>query len=634
MSKESLDILNRYWGYDTFRPLQDEIIQSVLDGKDTLALMPTGGGKSICFQVPALVKEGICIVVSPLIALMKDQVYNLHKRDISAAAIYSGMYYKDIDRTFDNCIYGNTKLLYLSPERLTTELARERIQKMNVSLLAVDEAHCVSQWGYDFRPPYLKIAEIRDLIPDTPILALTATATPEVVTDIQDKLEFKQGQVFQKSFARQNVAYVVLKEENKRDKMVEILRNVRGTGIVYVRNRKLTKDIAQYLRQKGISSDFYHAGLNSELRSAKQEAWIQNKIRVMVCTNAFGMGIDKPDVRTVVHLDLPDSLEAYFQEAGRAGRDDKKSYAVLLYRAQDKMALEKNFENAYPDIDSIKQVYRALGSYFQLAVGGGEGRSFDFDIVEFCRNFKLPAVQVYNCLKILEQAEWIVLTDAVFIPSSIKILVSKDEMYDYQLKNPKFDLVLKTILRLTQGAFNHYVNVREKKFADFLKISIGQLINMFNHLKNEKILDYRPQKDKPQIIFLKERISAENLTLDKKLYRLRKERHQIRIEKAVAYAETPKCRSQLLLSYFGEKDSKPCGICDVCLGRTKSDLSPDDYDRYKNKIKLVLKRESLTFEELLEAFKPSRHNQVILALEFLIDEGIIEKEDGKLIWQQ
>lgn len=632
MTNEPLKILRQYWGHDSFRPLQEDIITSVLKSHDTLALMPTGGGKSICFQIPALVKDGICIVVSPLIALMKDQVNNLLSKNIPAAAIYSGMYYKDIDRTFDNCIYGNTKLLYLSPERLMTDLARERLQKMNINLIAVDEAHCVSQWGYDFRPPYLKIAEIRELIPKTPILALTATATPEVVLDIQEKLAFNKGHVFKKSFTRANLAYVVLKEENKRDKMVEILRNVKGTGIVYARNRKLTKDIAQFLHRKNISADFYHAGLNSELRTAKQEAWMKNKTRIMVCTNAFGMGIDKPDVRTVIHLDLPDSLEAYFQEAGRAGRDGKKSFSVLLYMEQDKLTLERNYENAYPSIEEIKQVYRALGSYFQLAIGGGEGRSYDFDIVEFCKNFKFQAIKVFNCLKMLEQSEWIVLTDAVFLPSSLKITVSKDQLYDYLLKNPKFDLVLKSILRLTQGAFSHYVNVRERKFADFLKISVGQLIQVFNHLKNEKILDYRPQKDTPQIIFLQERTSAENLILDQKRYKDRKERHHVRIQKAISYAENTYCRSQQLLRYFGESDSKPCGICDVCLGRTKSDLNPNDYERYKNKIKLVLKREALSEEELFDSFKPQRHNQVILALEFLLDEGIIEKENGKLIW--
>ncbi len=633
MEKTALDILKEFWGYSTFRPLQEEIIQSVINGKDTLALLPTGGGKSLCFQVPALLMDGICIVVSPLIALMRDQVYNLQKKNIPAQAIYSGMHYKDIDRIFDNCIYGHTKLLYLSPERLTTDIARERISKMNVNLIAVDEAHCISQWGYDFRPPYLKISEIRELLPNKPVLALTATATPDVVTDIQEKLEFSNGKVFQKSFFRNNLSYVVLEEDNKRDKMVDILKKVRGSGLVYVRNRKLTKDIALYLRSKKISADYYHAGLNSEIRSQKQESWINNHCSVMVCTNAFGMGIDKPDVRSVIHLDLPDSLEAYFQEAGRAGRDGQRSYAVLLFQIQDKLTLEKNFENAFPELEEVRNVYRALGSYLQLAVGGGIGNSYDFDLSEFCTNFKFKPVKAYNCLKILAQGGLIVLTDAIYISSSLKIIVSKDELYDYQLKNPKLDLIIKTILRLTQGAFQHFVKVKERQFANFLKISVGELVNAFHFLHKENIIDYHPQKDKPQLIFLEERLAAENLLLDQKMYNFRKERQQFRIDKAVAYAQSPVCRSQQLLLYFGEKDSSPCGICDVCLGRTKVDLNPDDYHRYKQKIELVLKREQLSEAELVDSFSPKRQNQVIRALSFLIDEGIIEKENGKLVWK-
>lgn len=595
--------------------------------------MPTGGGKSICFQVPALCQEGICVVISPLIALMKDQVYNLQQRNIPAVAIYSGMYYKDIDRTLDNCVYGNTKLLYLSPERLISDMARERLKKMKINLLAVDEAHCISQWGYDFRPPYLQIAEIREFLPDTPVIALTATATPDVVTDIQEKLEFKNGQVFQKSFSRENLAYIVLQEENKRAKLLDILRKVKGSGIVYVRNRKMTKDIAMFLRQNRISADFYHAGLSAENRSAKQDAWIQNKIRIMVSTNAFGMGIDKPDVRVVVHLDLPDSLEAYFQEAGRGGRDGKKSFSVLLYAQKNKLSLESTFEKSFPDLKTIKQVYRALGSYFQLATGGGENKSFDFDIGDFCKNFKFPAFETYHCLKILEKEGWIALTEAVFIPSSMKILVKKDELYDYQLKNPKFDLIIKTILRYLHGAQNHYINFFEGKIARFLNISIGDLVKAINHLHQERIVDYRPQKDKPQLIFLQERVPVENLTLDQKQYNFRKERQHHRITKAIAYAENPFCRSQQLLKYFGELDAKPCGVCDVCLGRTKSDMSPEDYERFKTKVKMVLKREAMTEEELLESFAPKRQGQVIRTLEFLFDEGLIDKEEEKLVWK-
>jgi ATP-dependent DNA helicase RecQ len=627
------NILKQYWGYENFRPLQEEIILSALEGRDTLALMPTGGGKSICFQVPALCREGICIVVSPLIALMKDQVFNLRKRDIPAEAIYSGMHYRDIDRILDNCVYGNVKLLYLSPERLTTDLARERIKKMKVNLLAVDEAHCVSQWGYDFRPPYLQIAEIRELLPDAPVLALTATATQEVVLDIQDKLNFRKQNVFSKSFSRENLAYVVLHEEGKDWKLLDILQKVPGSGVVYVRNRRRTKEIALFLRKHGISADFYHAGLNSEERSQKQEAWITGNTRVMVSTNAFGMGIDKADVRVVVHMDLPDSLEAYFQEAGRAGRDGKKSYAVLLYNDTDRRMLERQYELAFPPMEEIRQVYRALGSYFQLAVGAGKGQSFDFDIVEFCENFQLKANRVFNCLKILEQANWLVVTEAVFSPSSLRILVSKDDLYDYQLRHPKMDAILKTILRSFQGAFSHYINLREKQLAGFLKMNAGELIKALQLLNQEGIIEYNPQKDKPQIMFLQERVDAANLVIDMEMYRFRKSRHLERIQKAIAYAEQPVCRSRQLLKYFGENDPPLCGVCDVCTGRTKPvDLTADDFEKYKQDIRLLLKNEPLALDKIMESFPPKTHEQVLKALEYLLDEGFLEKKGERVRW--
>lgn len=595
--------------------------------------MPTGGGKSICFQVPALCQEGVCIVVSPLIALMKDQVYNLQKRNIPAIAIYSGMHYRDIDRILDNCIYGNIKLLYLSPERLVTDLARTRIEKMKVNLLAVDEAHCISQWGYDFRPPYLRIAEIRDLMPETPVLALTATATPKVVNDIQEKLEFPKKNIMQKSFARNNLAYVVLQEENKNAKMLEIIRKIKGTGIVYATNRRRTKEVALFLRKNGISADFYNAGLNSEQRTSKQEAWINNKIRVMVCTNAFGMGIDKPDVRSVVHVDLPDNLEAYFQEAGRGGRDGKKSYAVLLYNTSDKIRLERNFEQSFPAVKEIRRVYRALGSYFQLAIGSGLNESFSFDLVEFCKNFKLDVTKSYHCLKILEQSGWIVLTDAVYIPASLRIIVSKEELYDYQLRNRRLEPFLKTILRSSHGAFQHYVKIRESKLAGFLRVSTSVVIQALNKLKQDNIIDYHPPKDKPQIIFLKERVDADVLDIDFQLYNFRKNRQQERIKKAIDYAETMVCRSQMLLGYFGEKNAEKCGVCDVCLGRHDKKLSNEEYEKYKSKIALLLKRERLSSKLVIDSFPPKRQEKVLKALEYLADEGIVKEEKGKLKWQ-
>ena len=627
------DILKKYWGFDAFRPLQEEIIASVLAGTDTLALMPTGGGKSVCFQVPTLCRPGICIVLSPLIALMKDQVQNLRKRGIQAAAVFSGMHYREIDRIFDNCIYGEIKFLYLSPERLGNELARERISQMKVSLLAVDEAHCISQWGYDFRPSYLQIAEAREWLDEkVPVLALTATATPEVVTDIQDKLAFKNGKVFCKSFARPNLAYVVLEEENKEQRLLSVLKNVKGSGVVYVRNRKRTQEVARFLKKNKISADFYHAGLSAEVRATRQKAWMEGRIRAIVCTNAFGMGIDKPDVRTVVHLDLPDSLEAYFQEAGRAGRDGKKSYCVLLYAPADKAALEHNFQLSFPPMEELRQVYRALGSYFQLAVGSGTAQAFDFDLVDFCKNFKLNALRAFSCLKILEQEGWIVMTEAIYLPSTFKVLVSREQLYDFQLKNKQLDPYIKTLLRLTEGAFQHHARINEYVMARFLKVPVQKMVAAIRQLHKEGIIDYRPVKDKPQIVFLRERVDAANLTIDRERFNSRKKRQEVRIKKVIAYATTPRCRSRQLLEYFGEK-SKPCGVCDVCLGRTRSQLDRESFERYKTKIGNLLKKEKLTEAQLLESFSSNRHPNVLNALRYLLDEGVVGRTGDKLTWK-
>ncbi len=632
MSQQTLEVLHQYWGYSSFRPMQQEIIDAVLHGEDCLALLPTGGGKSICFQVPAICQPGICLVVSPLIALMKDQVFQLRKRGLLAEAIYSGMYYRDIDRILDNCIYGKTKFLYLSPERLMTDLARQRIKQMNVNLLAVDEAHCISQWGYDFRPSYLTIAQVREWLPNTPVLALTATATSEVIADIQDKLEFKKGKVFQSGFARSNLAYVVREEEGKQSKLLDILTNVRGTAIVYVRSRRRTKEIARYLQKNRFSADFYHAGLSNELRSLKQDAWISNQIRVMVATNAFGMGIDKADVRVVVHMDMPDSLEAYFQEAGRAGRDGHKSYAVLLYNQSDKAKLEYQLANAFPEMAEIRRTYQALGAYFQLATGGGAGNSYDFDIGAFAEAYQLEVVKVFNCLKILEQSGWIVLTEAVFVPSSLRVLVSKEKLYDYQLRHRRFDLILKTILRTYQGAFNNYVNIREQQLAKFLQRPVAELIADLQMLAKDRIIDYRPQKDKPQIIFPRQRVAPENMTIDQALYNFRKKRQEERIRKAIDYAERKKCRSQQLLYYFGQTDAASCGICDVCLSGKKQSLNTPTFERYKTKVRRLLGKKGLPLETVVDSFAPKRKEEVLKALEYMMEEGFVEQEHGLLFW--
>ncbi len=630
MPDKPLDILRKYWGFEQFRPLQEDVIRSVLEGNDTLALMPTGGGKSICYQVPALAREGICIVVSPLIALMQDQVQHLRKRNIPAAAVHSGMHPRAIDQTLDNCIYGNVKFLYLSPERLRTELAQERIRQMKVNLIAVDEAHCISQWGYDFRPTYLEIANIRPLAQNAPLLALTATATPPVVKDIQEKLQFRSGKVFRMSFERPNLAYVVLQEENKLGKLLDIVRKVAGTGIVYVRSRRLTEKIARFLSQRRIRADFYHAGLDPETRTRKQEAWMQGRIRVMACTNAFGMGIDKPDVRFVVHMDLPDSLEAYFQEAGRAGRDGKKSFAVLLFHPTDADTLQRHFEQAFPPEKEIRRVYQALGSYYQLAIGAGMGESFDFDLLHFSKTYQLDPMTTFHCLKILEQSGWLSLSEAVYIPSTLKCIVSKEALYDYQLKHPQFDPILKSIFRLTAGAFTQYVNIREAQFARFLQMPVEKLVSALHYLHRDGILDYRPQKNKPQLTFLLERVDAANLEIDTELYRFRKQRHKERMQAAIAYATQRRCRSALLRSYFGEEAPPRCGICDVCLEAKKKRLSPQEVERYLSKFRLVLRDKAMSEAEFLEHFPPKRHTQILAALQFLLEEGYLSRKDGQI----
>ncbi|TAL60569.1 MAG: ATP-dependent DNA helicase RecQ, partial [Bacteroidetes bacterium] len=462
-------ILLKHWGYSHFRALQEDIINSVLAGNDTLALMPTGGGKSLCFQIPALAKEGICIVISPLIALMKDQVENLRAKGVKAMAITSGMSKKEIDIAFDNCVYGDYKFLYLSPERLDSGLARTRIQKMNVNLIAVDEAHCISQWGYDFRPSYLKIADIKEMLPAVPILALTATATPDVAADIQKKLLFpargKPSNFFQKSFERKNLAYVVIKEEDKMSRLLKIVTRISGTGIVYVRNRKKSQEITDFLRANNISADYYHAGIEGSARDAKQDAWIHNKTRVIVCTNAFGMGIDKPDVRFVVHLDMPDCLEAYFQEAGRAGRDEKKSYAVLLFNGADKIDAERNMLMSFPPMEEIRKTYQSLSNYFQIPIGAGQGSVFDLDINDLCSKYNLHHLTAYNSIKFLEKEGMVSLTEAFHMPSRIHFVFNKEELYKFQVEHNFYDDFIKLLLRSYSGLFDTYVKISEQDIA-------------------------------------------------------------------------------------------------------------------------------------------------------------------------
>ena len=616
--------LKTYWNHDAFRPLQEEIIAAVLLGRDTLALLPTGGGKSICFQVPALVKPGICIVVSPLIALMKDQVENLKAKGINAISITSGMGKREIDLALDNCIYGEVKFLYLSPERLLSELVIERIKYMNVNLIAVDEAHCISQWGYDFRPPYLRIAELRQLHPDVPVLALTATATADVREDIQQKLEFKNGVVFQKSFERPNISYVVQQTENKLRKMLDIVHGVKGSGIVYLRSRKECAEIAKFLNDNKISADYYHAGLTAEERAKKQEHWKNNKTRVIAATNAFGMGIDKPDVRFVIHKDMPESLEAYYQEAGRAGRDEAKAYAVLLYNYPDRLRLEKMFELNFPTVEEIKLVYHNLANYYQLAYGAGEGVSFDLDIGDFCARFKLDAIKTLNALKFLELDDYLSFNESVFLPSRFRFEVQNEELYNFQIQNRGWDPFIKTLLRSYGGAFENYVRIREFDIARRAHMSVQQVIAGLKQLQEHNVLSYMPQNDNPQVTYLKPRQHTNNVYINKPVIEQRKAVYRKKMEAVFAYAGHQKCRSQLLLAYFDEQDAPKCGICDVCLEERRQKNAAGLKDDITTEIAEVLTNSPADLDTLITSLKTGAEKDKIDTIRLLLDAGKIK----------
>ncbi|MBE9467342.1 MAG: RecQ family ATP-dependent DNA helicase [Bacteroidetes bacterium] len=627
-------ILTKYWGYPNFRPLQDDIIKSIGEGKDTLALMPTGGGKSITFQVPALAKDGICIVITPLIALMKDQVENLKQRDIKAVAIFSGMTKREIDIALDNCIYGDIKFLYLSPERLGTDLFKARLQNMKVNLLAVDEAHCISQWGYDFRPSYLKIAEIRSLIPEIPVLAVTATATPDVVEDIQERLCFKEKNVLQKSFERKNLIYIVRKIEDKQKYLLKILTSINGTGIVYVRSRKKTREISSFLEKNRISSDYYHAGLSNESREKKQQAWKSRKNRIIVSTNAFGMGIDKSDVRIVVHLDLPDSIEAYFQEAGRAGRDGKKAYSVILYHNLDKIKLKQRIARSFPDIKEIIKTYNALGNYFQIAIGSGKDLVLDFNLIDFSSRYKLNVLIAYNSLKILEREQYIQLTDELNNPSKVHFLYSKDDLYKFQVANANYDKFIKLLLRSYSGVFKNFVAIDEKKLAKKSNTDITIIKKYLQGLNNNKIIRYIPQKKTPLIIYTEERLEEKALFISKKKYLERKKRFTQRIDAMLNYADSDnKCRSQLLLNYFGEKNAYRCGKCDVCQKRNELNLSKYEFDLILEEIKKILKDQTATIDYLVDNISIKKEGKSLKVIQWLLDnEKIRYTENKKLAW--
>ena len=626
------EILKQYWGYDSFRDLQEEIITSIGEGKDTLGLMPTGGGKSITFQVPALAQEGLCIVITPLIALMKDQVHNLRKRGIKALAVYSGMTRQEILTALENCIFGDYKFLYISPERLDTEIFRIKLRSMKVSMITVDESHCISQWGYDFRPAYLKIAEIRELLPGVPVLALTATATPEVVKDIQARLNFHEGNVFRMSFERKNLAYIVRKTDNKTSELLHILRRIPGSAIIYARNRRRTKEITELLVNEEITADFYHAGLDNAVKDLRQKRWQNGEVRVMVATNAFGMGIDKPDVRIVLHLDLPDSPEAYFQEAGRAGRDGEKAYAVILYSKSDKTTLHKRVVDTFPDKEYILNVYEHLQYYYQMAMGDGFQCVREFNIEEFCRKFKYFPVPVDSALKILSQAGYLEYTDEQDNASRILFTLRRDELYKLREMGAETEALIQTILRSYTGVFTDYAYISEASLSIRTGLTREKIYNILVTLTKRRIVDYIPRKKTPYIIYTRERQELRFVHIPPSVYEERKVRYEARIKAMEEYVTSEDvCRSRMLLRYFGEKNEHNCGQCDVCISHRATDvtLSEDSFEELKQQITELLAQKPLLPVEIANKIEAERE-RVAEVIHHLLEEGALKMQDGMI----
>lgn len=623
-------ILKQYWGYDSFRGIQEEIISSIGEGRDTLGLMPTGGGKSITFQVPALAKSGLCLVITPLIALMKDQVQNLRKRGIKAIAVYSGMTREEIIVALENCIFGDYKFLYISPERLDTEIFQIKLRSMKVSMITVDESHCISQWGYDFRPAYLKIADVRRLLPDVPILALTATATPEVVKDIQMRLAFRKENVFRMSFERKNLAYIVRRTEDKAGELVHILTQVAGSAIVYTRNRKRTKEVSLFLNQHDISATFYHAGLDNATKDQRQKGWQDGTFRVMVATNAFGMGIDKPDVRLVIHLDFPDSPEAYFQEAGRAGRDGQKAYAVLLYAQSDKTILKKRIGDTFPEKEYIRQVYEHINYYYQMAMGDGRGCTFAFNIEEFCQRFKHFPVRVDSALKILTRAGYLEYTDEQDNTSRLIFTLRRDELYRINENNPDTEKLLRIILRSYTGLFSDYAYISEETLARRSGLTRQQVYDTLILLTKRHILHYIPGKKTPYIIYTRERQEASRVVLGREVYEDRKQSYERRVKAMIDYADTDdRCRSRMLLEYFGERNEHNCGQCDVCLDRHRSGLRLGEFEDIAHAIISLLAEAPRMPQEIVHILSYDE-GKILKVLTFLLSEERITRKEGWL----
>jgi ATP-dependent DNA helicase RecQ len=622
------EVLKKYWHYSDFRSPQLEIISTSLQEKDVLAVLPTGAGKSICFQVTSLVKEGLCVVVTPLIALMQDQVEQLKKRGVQAVAIHSGMSRSQIDILLDNCVYGKEKFLYVSPERLQTELFQERFKKMNVNLIAIDEAHCISQWGYDFRPPYLQIASLRDIKPNVPFMALTASATKLVRDDIAQHLKLQAPSLFQKSFARENLSLVVRNTETKEKQLLDILRKVPGSAIVYVRSRKATETISKLLERNKIKSIFYHAGLSTEERTSRQHDWISNYVRVMVATNAFGMGIDKPDVRTVIHLDLPENIESYYQEAGRAGRDGKRSYAAIVYHDSDVVALRHKVELAQPELTELRKTYQALANFYQLALGAGANEAFNFDLDNFCARFDLKQANVYPVLKKLEELGLILLNEGFHRPSRLHFQIEKTKLYEFQVANALFDPLVKTLMRL-YGAelFSDFVVISENHIANSLRGTLADVKKLLRKLHELQLLVYEPASDDPQIVFLTPRQDADRLAIDKKEFETRRKLHFEKMDAMLTYTkQTHRCRMQLIQEYFDEITDEICGACDVCLSKKKKDNSTLLRD-YTDQINYLLVQKPLSIDELETAVAAKDKELFIEAVRELVDAGVIFYDD-------
>lgn len=628
MEQKLLDTLKKHWHYDSFRPMQREAIESVMSGHDTLVLMPTGGGKSIIYQLPTLASDGLCIVVTPLIALMKDQVDALRRRGIPAVAVHSGLSSRQIDIALDNCVYGDVKFLYVAPERLSSEMFRLRVDRMNVSLLAVDEAHCISQWGYDFRPSYLRIKELRRFLPDTPILALTASATPQVAKDIMEQLEFAEPNVLQSSFLRPNLSYSVRQTDDKEGQLMRIINNVPGCGIVYVRMRNTAERVANYLIEQGESASFYHGGLPTTERAMRQDEWVSGKTRIMVATNAFGMGIDKRDVRFVVHYTMSDSLESYYQEAGRAGRDGNRSYAVILMSSDDNNRIIDLFEKEFPDIQLIQSVYHELCSYLGVAIGDGKEASFVFNIYDFCRHIKQPIVTVHNIIKLLQLNGYMTLVEDCEHPARMMFMVTRDELYNIKMQSEKEEDILRTILRLYTGIFNEFRPIDEMEIAASSKHSHEEVHDFLKRMWRANVIRYIPTNHDPLIFLDEERLPAKDVYISPATYSHRKSLMLERFNHLLHYAnEEQECRSRIIEQYFCDKMSEPCGICDNCLARKKREKS--NTSNYEQQILSLLATEPMTIKELIAKIKGNEQTLVEI-IRNLTERGIISAEESKL----